>query len=84
MRKTTATSRQSMCLPSPQNQASRHNENHPPRVRSPLQAGGHRFDPGWLHHFAEGRTPVSQEAGVLLFPEVQKPIQRLLEVLLTA
>jgi hypothetical protein len=28
-----------------------------------LQAGGHRFDPGWLHHFDEGQTPVSRRPG---------------------
>jgi hypothetical protein len=32
-----------------------------------LQAGGHRFDPGWLHHFVEGRTRVSWETGVSAF-----------------
>jgi hypothetical protein len=33
-----------------ENQASRHNWAYPPSARAPLQAGGHRFDPGWLHN----------------------------------
>jgi len=49
-----------------------------------LQAGGHRFDPGWLHHLDEGRTtPVpSNGAGVSLSIGHHERVICLLEALL--
>jgi hypothetical protein len=36
------------------------------------------------HHLDEGRTPVSQEAGVSAFPGARERVQRLLEALLAS
>jgi hypothetical protein len=49
-----------------------------------LQAGGHRFDPGWLHHLAEGRTgPVPIGAGPSAMRR-QERVWRLIEALTTS
>jgi hypothetical protein len=48
-----------------------------------LQAGGHRFDPGWFHHLDEGRTgPVPQGAGPSASSDRQDRVHRLIEALL--
>ena len=47
-----------------------------------LQAGGHRFDPGWLHHRKQGRTgPVPQGAGPSASPGPVDRVRRLIEAL---
>jgi hypothetical protein len=51
-----------------------------------LQAGGHRFDPGWLHHLAKGRTaPAPDEgAGALASQGRADRVGRLIEALVTS
>ena len=51
-----------------------------------LQAGGHRFDPGWLHHLVEGRTaPVpDEEAGASALEGRADRVRRLVDALIAA
>jgi len=54
-----------------------------PISRAALQAGGHRFDPGWLHHLTEGRTTPVPGKGTGASASVGRVerVRRLLEAL---
>ena len=62
------------------------NDPHPPAAARSLQAGGHRFDPGWLHHLGEGRTaPVpAKGAGASATGSRAERVERLLKALMAA
>jgi hypothetical protein len=59
---------------------------HPPSPRPPLQAGGHRFDPGWLHsdicllvlRYRESRAVGSLQSVVNTSTSVSSPMARML------
>jgi hypothetical protein len=53
--------------------------------RAVCQQGGHRFDPGWLHHLDEGRTgPVPSGAGPSAFAGDQQARDERIRLLVQA